>query len=358
MAYFDILLPVKNGAAYLAEALASIRAQTFTDWRLLVLDHGSTDRTLDIAQAHALEDARIRIHSLPDARGLSGLLNAGLDLCDANYVVRHDADDIALPERLRHTQAGFAAHPGMVAIGGQLTNFDDRGRTLRQHPLPTEPGRIAAAMLFCNPVAHPTVAMRLDRLQALGARYGVEFGAGQPARPAPEFGNLVEDYFLFGQLALLGLVANLPQQLIRYRVHPGGVGRQKFAAQMAASQNVSLHLAERLRGMAGTARFDPTPFCNHGGILFDLGEERTDFSPEFEAVRTALLRMDAHPAQVRRELRYRQILANRSRAVMLARYALFRSLHRPMMNEETTIKLHLLGRKGPQAQRLPAPAAV
>ena len=357
MAYFDILLPVKNGAAYLAEALTSIRAQTFKDWRLLVLDHGSTDRTLDIAQAHALADARIRIHSLPGARGLSGLLNAGLDLCDAQYVVRHDADDIALPERLRHTQEGFAAHPDMVAIGGQLINFDDRGRTLRQHPLPTEPGRIAATMLFCNPVAHPTVAMRLDRLQALGARYGVEFGTGQPARPAPEFGNLVEDYFLFGQLALLGLVANLPQRLIRYRVHPGGVGRQKFAAQMAASQNVSLHLAGRLRGMAGTARFDPTPFCNHGGILFDLGE-RTDFTAEFEAVRTALRRMDANPMQIQRELRYREILANRSRPVMLARYALFRSLHRPMMNEETTIKLHLLGRKGPQAQLTPVPAAV
>ncbi|MBN2692194.1 MAG: glycosyltransferase family 2 protein [Burkholderiaceae bacterium] len=357
MAYFDILLPVKNGAAYLTEALDSIRAQTVTDWRLFVLDHGSTDHTLEIAQSRALVDPRIRIHSLPDARGLSGLLNAGLALCDAKYVVRHDADDIALPERLRHTQAGFAAHPDVVALGGQLTNFDDRGRTLPQHPLPTAPGRIAAAMLFCNPVAHPTVAMRLDRLQALGARYGVEFGTGHPARPAPEFENLVEDYFLFGQLALLGMVANVPQQLIRYRMHPGGVGRQKFAAQMAASQSVSLRLAERLRDMVGAAPFDPTPFCNHGGILFDLGG-RTDFSAEFDSLRNALQRMDAAPAHIRRELRYRHTLANRSRPAMLARYALFRSRHRPVMNEQTTIKLHLLGRKGPRAQLMPSLAAV
>lgn len=349
MARFDILLPVKNGAAYLAEALDSLRAQTEGDWRLLLLDHGSVDHTLDIAESRARIDARIRIHSLPEARGLSGLLNAGLDLCDATYVVRHDSDDIALPERLRHSLEGFAAHPHAVALGGQLVNFDDRGRTLAQHPLPLAPGRITAAMLFCNPVAHPTVAMRLDRLQALGARYGVTFGDGAPPRPAPEFENLVEDYYLFGQLALLGLVANLPQRLIRYRMHAGGVGRQKFAAQMASSQQVSLQLAARLRAATGAAAFDPTPFCNHGGMLYDLGG-RTDFRDDYAALRAALLRLDADPEAVRRELAYRHVLSQRGRAAMLARYALFRSRHHPAMNEHTTVKLHLIGRKGPRAQ--------
>ena len=355
MAYFDILLPVKNGAAYLAEALDSIRGQTFGDWRLLVLDHGSTDRTLDIAESRARIEPRIKIQSLPQARGLSGLLNAGLDLCDAKYVVRHDADDIALPERLQFTVDGFAAHPDIVALGGQLTNVDAHGRTLAQHPLPLEPARIRAAMLFCNPVAHPTVAMHLGRLHNLGARYGVAFGAG-PADPAPEFENLVEDYFLFGQLALHGLVANLPQKLIRYRVHAGGVGRQKFAAQMAASLQVSLHLAGRMRDLTGSARFDPTPFCNHGGMLYDLGE-RNDFRAEYDVLRTALLRLDGPGGPVRRELAYRKVLRQRSRPVMLARYALFRGRHLPAMNEQTTVKLHLIGRKGPSALVHPALAA-
>jgi hypothetical protein len=348
MAYFDILLPVKNGAAYLAEALDSLRVQTVGDWRLLLLDHGSTDRTLDIAESRARIDPRIRIHSLPQARGLSGLLNAGLELCDAKYVVRHDADDIALPDRLQHTRDGFAAHPDVVALGGQLTQFDEQGRTLAQHPLLTAPGRITAAMLFCNPVAHPTVALRLDRLQALGARYGVAFGESRPACSMPEFENLVEDYFLFGQLALWGLVANLPQRLIRYRMHSGGVGRQKFAAQMAASHAVSLHLAARLSEMHGTDTFDPTPFCNHGGMLYDLGG-RSDFRAEYAAMRSALRRTDIDRAGLRRELAYRRVLSQRSRPAMLARYTLFRSAHRPAMNEQTTIKLHLMGRKGPSA---------
>ena len=52
MAKIDILLPVKNGLDFLAESLDSICAQTFKDWRLLVLDHGSTDGSRELAQAY------------------------------------------------------------------------------------------------------------------------------------------------------------------------------------------------------------------------------------------------------------------------------------------------------------------
>jgi hypothetical protein len=86
-------------------------------------------------------------------------------------------------------------------------------------------------------------------------------------------------------------------------------------------------------------------------MLFDLGE-RTDFSAEYAALFAALQRMDGPAAQIQRELRYRKTLVNRSRLAMFARYALFRSRNLPVMNEETTIKLHLLGRKGPQARTM------
>ena len=59
MATFDVLLPVKNGIDYLAEAIDSICQQTFKDWRLLVLDHGSTDGSLELAQRYAEQDPRI-----------------------------------------------------------------------------------------------------------------------------------------------------------------------------------------------------------------------------------------------------------------------------------------------------------
>jgi glycosyltransferase involved in cell wall biosynthesis len=50
VAAIDVLTPVRNGMPFLAEAIDSIRRQTFFDWRLLVLDHGSADGSLELAQ--------------------------------------------------------------------------------------------------------------------------------------------------------------------------------------------------------------------------------------------------------------------------------------------------------------------
>ncbi|MET0264249.1 MAG: glycosyltransferase family A protein, partial [Duganella sp.] len=86
MAKIDILLPVKNGKDFLAESIDSVVAQTFQDWRLLVLDHGSTDGSRELAAQYQQRDPRIEVHSFPEAHGLSGLLNCGLDIADCEYV--------------------------------------------------------------------------------------------------------------------------------------------------------------------------------------------------------------------------------------------------------------------------------
>jgi glycosyltransferase involved in cell wall biosynthesis len=117
MATFDVLLPVKNGMAYFAEALDSICNQTFQDWRLLVLDHGSTDGSFELATSYAARDPRVVVKSFPEAKGLSGLLNCGLDICDAQYVLRQDADDLSLPNRMEVIAKTFAADEQLVLIG-------------------------------------------------------------------------------------------------------------------------------------------------------------------------------------------------------------------------------------------------
>src|SRR6476469_10020336 len=99
MATFDVLLPVKDGIACLAAALDSIVAQTFRDCRLIA------------------RDPRIELHPFPEARGLSGLLNAGLDLCDCKYVLRQDADDVSLPNRMEELARAFEADPALVVAG-------------------------------------------------------------------------------------------------------------------------------------------------------------------------------------------------------------------------------------------------
>src|SRR5688572_3354138 len=99
MAAIDVLMPVKNAGPYLSEAIESVIGQTVTDWRLLVLDHGSTDGSLEIAYAAAERDRRIEVFEFPTAEGLSGLLNQGLAQAHGRYVLRQDADDLSVPTR-------------------------------------------------------------------------------------------------------------------------------------------------------------------------------------------------------------------------------------------------------------------
>ncbi len=89
-------MPVWNGERFLAEAVESILAQTFTDFELLAVDGGSTDRTLEILASY--HDPRIRILHAPP--GIVPALNFGIAQARGNWIARHDADDISLPHRL------------------------------------------------------------------------------------------------------------------------------------------------------------------------------------------------------------------------------------------------------------------
>jgi len=343
MAKIDILLPVKNGKQFLAESIDSVIGQTFADWRLLVLDHGSTDGSREMAEAYHARDSRIEVHSFPEAQGLSGLLNCGLDIADCEYVMRHDADDVCLPDRMAVTLAAFEALPDCVAIGGQAEVMDGAGRHIGNMDVPVGAARITAASLFRNPVAHPTAMLRFDQLTRLGARYGSDILKVLPAHQSIEVSNLAEDYFLFGQLAILGRCANVPQQLIRYRWHGNNVSATRFVEQMALSLSVSRFLTRSFCALHGLAWFDPAPFCNHGGILLDV-DGQMNFDAEFEKMADALrCGLGASPG-LERELRYREAISTRNKAALLWRYSRFRTAHAPVTGEWDAVRGWLVRR--------------
>jgi glycosyltransferase involved in cell wall biosynthesis len=343
MARIDILLPVKNGKDFLVEAIDSVRAQTFTDWRLLVLDHGSTDGSREMAEAYHTRDSRIRVHSFPQAQGLSGLLNCGLDIADCEYVMRHDADDVCLPDRMAVALAAFETLPDCVALGGQAEVMDGAGRRLGNMEMPVGTARVSAASLFRNPVAHPTAMLRFDQLTRLGARYGSDILKVLPAHQSIEVNNLAEDYFLFGQLAILGRCANVPQQLIRYRWHGNNVSATRYVEQMALSLNVSRFLTRSFCALHSLPWFDPAPFCNHGGQLLDV-DGQMNFDAEFEKMADALRRGLGESPEVERELRYRKAISTRNEVALLWRYNRFRTVHAPETDEWNAVRAWLIRR--------------
>jgi glycosyltransferase involved in cell wall biosynthesis len=88
----SVVMPVNNGEAFLDEAVGSIRAQTFQDFELIIVDDGSRDATPEILRRHAVTDRRIRIVTQPQA-GVVAALNNGIAASAGPYLARMDADD-------------------------------------------------------------------------------------------------------------------------------------------------------------------------------------------------------------------------------------------------------------------------
>lgn len=312
MALFDVLMPVKNGEAFLSQALTSVQAQTERDWRLLVLDHGSTDRTAEIVARAAAQDSRIELHPFPQAQGLAGLLNEGLGLIEAPYLTRMDADDECLPERMALTHAAFERDPDVVLVGGQSVMIDAQGQEIGAMTHPTDKDELARCALFRNVFAHPTISLRSQAVWDRGIRYGQSMFRSTDPQADIEVPNLAEDYLLFSELALQRQGINLPQKVLRYRFHSGSVSRQKYWDQLQMSGRISRHLGGLLARWSGQAAFDPVPFCSHGQALIDV-KGRREYADDYARMVHALAR--SGPAwsgeAAERELRWRRTFVDR-----------------------------------------------
>ena len=121
----SVCIPTYNGAAYLAETLNSVSAQTFGDFEAIVVDDGSTDATVDICTDFARQDSRFRIERNTRNRGLVGNWNRCVELAQAPWVKFVFQDDLLRPVGLS-TLLDTANHAGTpLAFGRRGFLFED-----------------------------------------------------------------------------------------------------------------------------------------------------------------------------------------------------------------------------------------
>jgi hypothetical protein len=118
----SLILCVKNGMPYLPEALASVRAQTYRHFELVVQDGGSTDGTLAVLDSLAGIPG-IHVLSEPDG-GVGDAYRRALDRCRGEIVGSIDADNLLEPDALAHVVDAFVAHPDGAAIYGSNRMID------------------------------------------------------------------------------------------------------------------------------------------------------------------------------------------------------------------------------------------
>ncbi|RVT96748.1 glycosyltransferase [Rhodovarius crocodyli] len=142
----SVVMPVYNVERFVAAAIDSVLAQSFTDFELIIVDDGGNDRSVEICAAYA--DPRIRILHQAN-RGLAGARNTGIAAARGRYIALLDSDDIWLPGKLAENVAHLDADPdvGVSYSGAILVNERGEDLGVRQTPLV---GRIDARQVFCG----------------------------------------------------------------------------------------------------------------------------------------------------------------------------------------------------------------
>jgi hypothetical protein len=199
-----MVMAVYNGERFLREAIDSILAQEYTDFELIIVDDGSTDRSREIIGSY--QDARIVVVENKRNLGLARSLNRGLAVARGEYIARQDADDVSLPNRLSRQVAFLDARPSVALVGSAHAEIDDSGRVVREVDAHCEHTTIAWALLFFCPFVHSAVMFRRALVLENVGFYD----------PAYQYSM---DFDLWARIAARYRVANLPEPLVRLRLH-------------------------------------------------------------------------------------------------------------------------------------------
>lgn len=243
MPIVSVLMPVRDGAAFLEDAVSSILGQTLDDLELLVVDDGSRDETPALLALLARGDRRLRVVR-QNRLGIVPALQRGLAAARADLIARMDADDIAAPERL-HRQVAVLADPAVALVGSACEIVDRDNRLLRVQRYPASPAAIRRELVDRNCIAHPTVVMRRAAVMAVGG-YRAPFAH-------------CEDYDLWLRLSEHHDLVNLEEPLLRYRLH--GAQSAWQAQETRILSELGAVAAGRLR-RAG----EPEPMLPEGAI--------------------------------------------------------------------------------------------
>jgi len=168
-----VLLPFRNAASCLSEAVKSVQRQTFKEWTLWLLDDGSTDRGPELADQMAHQDVRIQVlHLKPN--GIVSALNHGIERCGKVILARMDADDICHPERFEKQLRLLQTYPEVdlvscrVAFGGDREEQAGYARHVDwQNTLVTHKEMFLNRFVDAT-VAHPSVMFRRSAVERWG----------------------------------------------------------------------------------------------------------------------------------------------------------------------------------------------
>ncbi len=235
----SVIMPAYNCEAHVGEAVASVLAQTYQDWELIVVDDASTDRTAEIVQEFANRDARVRL--LRNERNVGGTAsrNRAVAAARGEFAAILDNDDVARPERFALSVAAIRERPELGLVGGTSWAIDEEG-TIAGHPHPKKPRDDAGAhrRVFeqCRmPFVHSSSMIRMSVLRQLNSY--------------DEFFRYASDFDLILRVSACSRIGFVPEPLVMIRHRAGQVSTRHTHEQMALARTAQAQFRAKQRGI-------------------------------------------------------------------------------------------------------------
>ena len=201
----SVVFPCRNAERYIRAALESILEQSYRELEILVIDNASVDTTPEIVAGYAAQDGRIKYLGNETDLGIAGSLNRGLRAATGEFIARMDADDIAMPERIAKQVAYLEANPECVICGTNIIIINAEDERIGRRDFATADEDIKRGMLIDIPFCHPATMFRRRAVAEGGVFYDEQW-------------RTVEDRDFWLRLADHGQYANLPEDLMLYRI--------------------------------------------------------------------------------------------------------------------------------------------
>ncbi len=208
-------LPVHNAIEYLPEALESVLSQSLEDFRVLAIDDGSTDGSLEYLRS--FRDARLHVIEQQHC-GITYTLNRMLRECATPWLVRQDADDLSAPHRLRRIAdaIGEAPNAGMFYSNAA---YHPQGKSVGLYRCTRgtpDQIRSVARSGYLPAICHPSVTLHVAKTAAVGGyRPGIQ----------------CEDADLWWRMALAYDIHFIPETLVYFRQNAGSLTTRNLRAQ-------------------------------------------------------------------------------------------------------------------------------
>ena len=211
-----VIMGLYNAESTFEEAMDSLYAQTCSNFKIILCDDGSNDRTYEMAGEYAGRDDRILLIKNDRNYGLSYTLNRCLKYVDTKYVARMDADDISLPTRFEKQLNFLNTHPEIAIVSSAMFYFDEQGifrkGTVKEFPEPKD-------FVVGSPFCHAPCMVRKEAYDAVGG-YSERFKRGQ-------------DYNLWFRMYAKGYRGyNFSEPLYKMRDDINAMKRRKFKYRM------------------------------------------------------------------------------------------------------------------------------